>query len=336
MEKKHILVIGGAGYIGSHMVKCLLDAQYPVVVVDNLSTGHVESLQGGTFYQGSIGDSAFMDKVFEAHDIGAVMHFAACALVGESVINPLKYYRNNLSETTDLLSTMIRHHVKYFIFSSTAAVYGEPVKIPITEDHPKEPTNPYGATKIAVEKMLGYCDAAYGLKYMTLRYFNAAGADESGMIGERHDPETHLIPLVLKAALGEIENIKIFGTNYTTPDGTCIRDYIHVNDLASAHMLSLEALFSGKNSSVYNLGNSNGYSVRELIDTARKVTGRSITALDAERRPGDPAVLVASSEKIKKELGYKPQYEDLETIIRSAWNWHQNVHLQKPGFKKQV
>lgn len=330
MRKKNVLVIGGAGYIGSHMVKHLLGLGYPVIIVDNLSTGHSELLTGGNFFKGSISDARFLDKIFSTHEIGAVMHFAACSIVGESVGNPLKYYRNNLSGTLELLSAMVRYHVKYLIFSSTAAVYGEPVEIPITENHQTEPTNPYGATKIAVEKMIDYCDVAHGLKYISLRYFNAAGADASGIIGECHDPETHLIPLVLKAALGEIENIKIFGTNYPTRDGTCIRDYIHVNDLASAHMLSLEALFSGKSSSVYNLGNSRGYSVRELIDTAGRVTGRLIPVVDSERRPGDPAVLVASSEKIKTELGYSAQYEDLETIIKTAWVWHQKAYLQKP------
>jgi UDP-glucose 4-epimerase len=253
------------------------------------------------------------------------MHFAAYSLVGESVANPLKYYRNNVAQTVELLDAMVRHSIDYFIFSSTAAVYGEPRKTPIKEDHPCNPTNPYGATKIAVENMLKDCDAAYGIKFVALRYFNAAGADPSGKLGERHDPETHLIPSILKVAAGERQHVKIFGDNYPTPDGTCLRDYIHVNDLTQAHMLALEALFEGKESAVYNLGNSKGYSVLEVINAARKVTGHSITAVSAEPRPGDPAMLVASSEKIRSELGWQPSLEDLETIIKTAWLWHQKT-----------
>jgi len=323
MKNDKILVVGGAGYIGSHMVKDLLDAGYHVITLDDLSTGHRELLPGGEFVEGGLGDVVLLDKLFSTHKISAVMHFAAFSLVGESVEKPLKYYRNNMAATAELLDSMIRHSVKRFIFSSTAAVYGEPVDIPITESHPCTPTNPYGESKIAVERMLKDCDSAYGLKYISLRYFNAAGADRSGEIGERHRNETHLIPLVLQVAAGRRENIKIFGTNYPTPDGTCIRDYIHVSDLSGAHLLALNSLLSGGDSAVYNLGNNRGYSVREVIELSRKVTGKPIPAIEANKRPGDPAILIASSDKIKKNLGWKPEYEDLETIIKTAWKWHQ-------------
>jgi UDP-glucose 4-epimerase len=322
MKNEKILVVGGAGYIGSHMVKDLLDTGYGVITLDDLSTGHRELVPGGEFIEGGLGDRVLLDNLFSTHPISAVMHFAAFSLVGESVENPLKYYRNNMAATAELLDSMICHNVKRFIFSSTAAVYGEPVEIPITEDHPCNPTNPYGASKIGVERMLKDCDSAYGLKYISLRYFNASGADESGNIGERHHNETHLIPLILEVATGRQENIKIFGTNYPTPDGTCIRDYIHVSDLTRAHLLALDTLMSGGDSSVYNLGNNRGYSVREVIELARKVTGKPIPAIEADKRPGDPAVLIASSDKIKEALGWKPQYEDLETIIKTAWVWH--------------
>jgi len=323
MKKHKILVVGGAGYIGSHMVKDLLRNGYFVITLDDLSKGHRELLPGGLFIEGSLGDIVLLDKIFSDYRIEAVMHFAAYSLVGESVGNPLDYYRNNLARTVELLNAMVRHNVKRFIFSSTAAVYGEPIEVPITEDHPCNPTNPYGVTKIAVERMLQDCDSAYGLKYVSLRYFNAAGADASGEIGERHEPETHLIPLILKVATGELESIKIFGTDYPTPDATCIRDYIHVSDLTRAHMLALEALLAKEESSVYNLGNSKGYSVREVIELAKKVTSQPIPAIETNRRRGDPAVLIASSDKIRKALGWEPQYEDLETIIKSAWVWHQ-------------
>ena len=323
MKNDKILVVGGAGYIGSHMVKDLLDAGYHVITLDDLSTGHRELLPGGEFVEGGLGDAVLLDKLFSTHKISAVMHFAAFSLVGESVEKPLKYYRNNMAATAELLDSMIRHSVKRFIFSSTAAVYGEPVDIPITESHPCTPTNPYGESKIAVDRMLKDCDSAYGLKYISLRYFNAAGADRSGEIGERHRNETHLIPLVLEVAAGRRENIKIFGTNYPTPDGTCIRDYIHVSDLSGAHLLALDSLLSGGDSAVYNLGNNRGYSVREVIELSRKVTGKPIPAIEADKRPGDPAILIASSDKIKKNLGWKPVYEDLETIIKTAWKWHQ-------------
>ncbi|MGD2028629.1 MAG: UDP-glucose 4-epimerase GalE [Desulfobacterales bacterium] len=322
MKNEKVLVVGGAGYIGSHMVKDLLDSGYGVITLDDLSTGHRELLPGGEFIEGGLGDPVLLDNLFSTHKISAVMHFAAFSLVGESVEKPLKYYRNNMGATAELLDSMIRHNVKRFIFSSTAAVYGEPVEIPITEDHPCNPTNPYGASKVGVERMLKDCDSAYGLKYISLRYFNASGADESGDIGERHENETHLIPLILEVATGRRKNIKIFGTHYPTPDGTCIRDYIHVSDLTRAHLLALETLTSGGHSAVYNLGNNRGYSVREVIELARRVTGKTIPAIEADKRPGDPAILIASSDKIKEALGWKPQYEDLETIIKTAWKWH--------------
>jgi len=323
MEKNKILVVGGAGYIGSHMVKDLLDAGYPVMVLDDLSTGHRELLTGGDFVEGNLGDSDLLDRLFSTHRISTVMHFAAFSLVGESMENPLKYYHNNTASTTTLLRAMIRHGIKRFIFSSTASVYGEPVQLPITETHPCNPNNPYGASKLAVERILQDCDSAYALKTISLRYFNAAGADESGTIGEQHTPETHLIPLILKVASGERENIKVFGTDYPTPDGTCIRDYIHVSDLTRAHLLALEYLLGGGESGVYNLGNNRGYSVRDVIDMARNVTGKPIPAIEADRRQGDPATLIAGSDKIKESLGWKPRYEDLETIIETAWRWHQ-------------
>lgn len=323
MKNGKILVVGGAGYIGSHMVKDLLEAGYEVITLDDLSTGHRDLLPGGMFIQGNLGDSALLDNLFSTHRVSAVMHFAAFSLVGESVEKPLKYYRNNVAASTELLNAMIRHHVKRFIFSSTAAVYGEPVEVPITENHPCNPTNPYGTSKVAVEKMLQDCDSAYGLKYISLRYFNASGADESGTIGERHTNETHLIPLILKVATGERKNIRIYGTDYPTPDGTCIRDYIHVSDLTQAHLLALKTLLGGGTSEIFNLGNNRGYSVREVVELAEKVTGKPIPAINAERRAGDPTTLIASSDKIKKSLGWKPMFEDLETIIKSAWVWHQ-------------
>ena len=321
-HEKKILVVGGAGYIGAHMVRQLVNARYDVVVLDNLSTGSRKLVQGGEFIQGNLGDSDLLDRLFADHAFDAVMHFAAFSQVGESMHQPLLYYRNNLAETVALLDAMVRHDVKRFIFSSTAAVYGEPVAIPIAEDHPCAPTNPYGNTKLAVERMLADCDAAYGLKYTALRYFNAAGADESGEIGELHDPETHLIPIVLRAADGQIDHIQVFGTDYPTTDGTCIRDYVHVNDLAQAHLLALDALLEGGDSAIYNLGSSSGYSVREVIGKAEAVTGKKIPVVEAPRRPGDPAVLVASSEKIKRQLGWTPAYDNLEKIIQTAWNWH--------------
>ena len=329
MRKNAILVVGGAGYIGSHMVKDLLRAGYPVVVLDNLSKGHRELVPGGHFVEGDIGDAALLDRLFSEHQIGAVMHFAAFSLVGESVGEPLAYYRNNVAHTVELLYAMFRHDVRHFIFSSSAAVYGEPISVPIDEDHPCHPTNPYGETKLAVEQLLADCARAHDLHYVALRYFNAAGADAEGGLGERHAPETHLIPLVLQVALGERASIQIYGVDYPTPDGTCLRDYVHVSDLTQAHLLALEALLAGGTNGAYNLGNSKGYSVREVIAVARQVTGRSIAEKVATRRPGDPAVLVADSSRIRAVLGWQPRYEQLEAIISSAWRWHRDESGRK-------
>jgi len=322
MKDVTVLVVGGAGYIGAHMVKALLEEGSHVVILDDLSRGHRDLVTGGIFVHGSIQDTGLLDRLFTSHRIDAVMHFAAHSLVGESVSAPLIYYRNNVAATVELIAAMVRHDVRRFIFSSTAAVYGEPKTIPIVEDHPLRPANPYGVTKTTVERMLADCDAAHGIKSICLRYFNAAGADESGSIGERHDPETHLIPLILKVATGERDNIRIFGTDYQTPDGTCVRDYIHVTDLARAHLLALERLLDDGDSAVFNLGNSKGYSVREVIALARKITGHPIPAEETGRRAGDPAVLVAGSEKIKRVLGWRLRYENLGIIIETAWKWH--------------
>ncbi len=329
--RARVLVVGGAGYIGSHMALDLMENDYDVVILDNLSRGHRDLIPGGAFVQGDMGSPATLDKVFSDYSIDAVMHFAAYALVGESVENPSMYYLNNVVNTFELLNAMVRHGVKRFIFSSSAAVYGEPTQVPIREDHPCDPTNPYGATKLHVERMLRDYDTAYGLKNVCLRYFNAAGAHASGKLGERHDPETHLIPLILQVATGERESIGIFGTDYPTPDGSCVRDYIHVNDLTQAHLLALKSLLDGNGSAAYNLGNSKGYSVREVIEVARSVTGHAIPAMEAARRPGDPAVLVAGSEKIKKELGWKPRFDSLETIIKTAWSWHREEAEESRG-----
>jgi UDP-glucose 4-epimerase len=322
MSKLNILVVGGCGYIGTHMVKALLEAGHHPITLDNLSTGHRELLPGGDFIEGSIEDTALLEDIFAPGHIDVVMHFAAFIEVGESVLDPLKYYRNNFSATTNLLGVIKRHDVKRFIFSSSAAVYGEPDYTPIDEDHPLNPASPYGETKLWVEKMLAACDTAHGIKSICLRYFNAAGADESGTIGEWHGTESHLIPLVLEVARGARAHIKIFGTDYPTPDGTCIRDYIHVNDLVSAHLLAVEALMDGADSRVYNLGNSRGLSVREVIETARRVSGRPIHVVESRRRPGDPAILVAGSSRIKSELNWQPRFENLEDIMQTAWNWH--------------
>jgi UDP-glucose 4-epimerase len=319
-----IMVVGGAGYIGSHMVKALLNHGTPVLILDNLSKGNRDLLAGGTFKNGDIGDSALLHDIFSNNDIDAVMHFAAHSIVPESVRYPLEFYENNVAKTATLLRAMVDHGIKYFIFSSSAAVYGEPSEIPIKEEQACQPSNPYGRTKWMIEQVLKDSDSAYGLKYVSLRYFNAAGADASGTIGERHDPETHLIPLTLRAALGEIDQIKIFGVDYPTPDGTCIRDYIHVSDLIEAHLLALEMLLGGSKSTVYNLGNSTGYSVRDVIKVAQRVTKRDIPVVEDGRRPGDPPVLIANSDRIRRELGWKPMYEDLEDIIRTAWIWQQN------------
>lgn len=330
MADETILVVGAAGYIGSHMVADLLRAGYQVVALDNLVRGHREMVTGGIFIEGDVGDTAVLDEIFGQYRISAVMHFAAFSLVAESVSRPLEYYQNNLAKTVELLRAMARHHVQNFIFSSTAAVYGEPHgNRSLREEDICQPTNPYGATKLAVERMLVDCAAASRLRYVSLRYFNAAGADPSGALGERHQPETHLIPLILQVATGERDAIKIFGTNYPTPDGTCVRDYVHVNDLTQAHLLALRHLMTGGNNAVYNIGNSKGHSVREVIDVTRSVTGHDIPVIAAGRRPGDPAILIADSEKIRNELNWKPQFENLRTIIETAWVWHSKEARRK-------
>lgn len=323
MTKPVILVVGGAGYIGSHMVLDLLRADYPVVTLDNLSRGHRDLVPGGDFVAGDLGNPADLQQVFRQYPVKAVMHFAAHSLVGESVEQPLAYYRNNVVNTVTLLEAMQQAGIRHFIFSSTAAVYGEPQRTPIGEDHPCVPTNPYGATKLAVERLLHDVSHASGMTFSILRYFNAAGADASGNIGERHMPETHLIPLVLQVATGARDAIRIYGEDYPTADGTCLRDYIHVSDLTRAHSLALESLLDGGGNSVYNLGNSTGYSVKQVIETARGITGHPIPAFGAKRRTGDPAVLIADSTRIRKALGWAPRYEDLTAIIESAWIWHQ-------------
>lgn len=319
-----ILVAGGAGYIGSHTAAELLALNEDVIILDNLQKGHKGAITGGKFCQGDLRDDEFLDRVFRENDIEAVIHFAADSLVGESVTEPLKYYNNNVVSTLRLLTKMKECGVKKIVFSSTAATYGEPESIPIVETDKTVPTNPYGETKLTVEKALKWSDNAYGIKYVSLRYFNAAGAHISGKIGEDHTPESHLIPIILQAALGKREYIQIFGDDYETPDGSCIRDYIHVTDLAQAHILALGKLRNGGDSSIYNLGNGKGFSVKEVVNLARKVTGVNIKEVMGGRRAGDPAVLVASSEKIQKELNWKPKYNELSTIIETAWNWHKN------------
>ncbi len=320
-----ILVLGGAGYIGSHTALELVKAGNEVVIADNLVTGYRKAIpEGAKFYEGDLRDSDFLDNLFHQEKIDAVIHFAAYSLVGESVTNPLKYYDNNLYGTKVLLEAMVKNNVDKIVFSSTAATYGEPENIPILETDRTCPTNPYGETKLAMEKMFKWTAEAHGLRYVSLRYFNACGADESGTIGEAHNPESHLIPLILQVPNGKRETISIYGTDYDTPDGTCIRDYIHVTDLAQAHILAVQYLNNGGESDIFNLGNGVGYSVREVIETARKVTGHPILATETSRRAGDPARLVASSEKAKKILGWKPVHDSLEEIIASAWNWHKN------------
>ncbi len=322
-----ILVVGGAGYIGSHIVRALQKRNLEVVVFDNLEKGHREALEDVAFFKGDLRNKVEVFQVFKDHRIDAVMHFAAYSLVGESMQHPAIYYENNIYGTLNLLMAMQENGVEHFIFSSTAATYGEPRSVPIDEEHPTSPTNVYGETKLAVEKMLDWFDSIYAIKSVRLRYFNAAGADPFGDIGELHSPESHLIPLVLATALGQRECISIYGDDYPTDDGTCVRDYIHVTDLAEAHALALEYLRSGRDSAVFNLGNGNGYSVREIIDVARKVTGRQIPERIENRRPGDPAVLIASSEKAGRVLGWKPAFNDIETIVATAWKWHSGSAL---------
>ncbi|MBI5680908.1 MAG: UDP-glucose 4-epimerase GalE [Methanobacterium sp.] len=321
-----ILIVGGAGYIGSHLNKKINEKGYETIVFDNLSYGHRNFVKWGTFEQGDLGNIDEIRNVFKKYDIEAVMHFAAFTYVGESVEDPQKYYLNNVKNTLNLLQVMLEEDVKHFVFSSTCATYGDPVEIPITENHPQNPINPYGRGKLIIEQVLKDYSHAYGLKYASLRYFNAAGADPDCKIGEMHDPETHLIPLILDAADGKREDIKIFGTDYDTPDGTCIRDYIHVTDLADAHILALEYLQNGGKSDVFNLGNGNGFSVKEVIEEARKITGKEIKATEAPRRSGDPPTLIGSSKKAMEILKWKPEYHDLSKIIETAWNWHKEVN----------
>lgn len=318
-----VLVLGGAGYIGSHTVYALIEKGEDVVIIDNLETGHIEAVHPkARFYQGDIRDRAFVDSVLDKEKIDAVIHFAANSLVGESMTNPLKYYDNNVNGTKVLLQSMVAHGLNKIVFSSTAATYGEPERVPILETDKTEPTNTYGETKLSMEKMFKWTDRAHGLKYVSLRYFNACGAHESGEIGEAHKPETHLIPLILQVPLGQRESISIYGDDYPTKDGTCIRDYIHVTDLAQAHILAVKYLMEGNDSNIFNLGNGIGFTVNEVIETARKVTAHPIPAVVTPRREGDPAKLIASSEKAKTILGWKPEHADLEEIIKSAWKWH--------------
>lgn len=316
-----ILVVGGAGYIGSHMVKMLLDSGQDVVTLDNLSSGHRDAVLGGEFVQGDLADQVCLERIFVEHRPEAVMHFASFIQVGESVQKPNAYYRNNVTNTLNLLDTMLKFDVKKFIFSSTAAVFGEPEYVPIDEAHPNRPLNPYGRSKWMIEQILSDYEKAFNFRSVCLRYFNAAGADPDGQLGERHEPETHLIPLILQAASGQREYIQVFGRDYDTPDGTCIRDYIHVTDLCSAHLAALEYLNHGGTSDKFNLGNGAGFSVQEVIDAVEKVSGKAVTVLNGPRRPGDPARLVADSERAKTILGWKPLYTSLETIVLHAWHW---------------
>lgn len=323
---KTILVVGGAGYIGSHMVKMLLTAGYHVVTLDNLSTGYRDAILGGDFVFGDTADRAGLDRLFTGYTFDGVMHFASFIQVGESVQKPGKYYQNNVAATLNLLDAMVAHDVHALIFSSSAAIFGEPRYVPLDEQHPKQPINPYGLSKWMIEQILADYDLAYGLKSICLRYFNAAGADPDGQLGERHDPETHLIPLVLQAASGRREFITVFGQDYDTPDGTCLRDYIHINDLCQAHLLALERLLTGTESAAYNLGNSMGYSVKQVIDIAGEITRITIPVVVGERRAGDPARLVADSKQAQTVLGWQPQYGDLTTIIAHAWQWEKHLH----------
>lgn len=318
-----ILVLGGAGYIGAHTAHALVAAGREVIVADNLETGFRAAVpQAARFYQGDIRDRAFLDRLFTAESIDGVIHFAANSQVGESMEKPLKYYDNNLCGTKTLLDSMVAHGVDKIVFSSTAATYGEPARVPILESDPTEPTNCYGETKLSMEKMMKWVSVAHKLHYVALRYFNACGAQAGGEIGEAHSPETHLIPVILQVPNGKRAEIAIFGDDYATPDGTCVRDYIHVCDLAQAHILALDYLLRGGENNVFNLGNGVGFSVREVIEEARRVTGHPIPAVVQARRSGDPAQLVASSQKAKDVLGWKPEYADLRTIIESAWVWH--------------
>lgn len=321
-----ILIVGGAGYIGSHINKELSKKGKKTLILDNLIYGHKEAVKWGEFIEADLNDKDKIRNIFQTYKISAVMHFAAFAYVGESVTNPQKYYQNNVINTINLLDVMIEFNVNNFIFSSTCATYGNPIEIPITESHPQNPINPYGQSKLMVEKILNDYSHAYDFNYVALRYFNAAGADIDCEIGEDHNPETHLIPLILDAALGKREDIKIFGSDYDTKDGTAVRDYIHVTDLADAHILALEYLLKGNKSNIFNLGNGDGYSVAEVIECARKVTKQEIKATKQDRREGDPDTLIGSAQKAKDVLGWNPRYPDLESILQTAWNWHKKLN----------
>lgn len=319
-----ILVLGGAGYIGSHTVYSLLEVGRDVVVVDNLQTGFAQAVHpNARFYQVDIRDTEALSQVFDQEEIEGVIHFAASSQVGESMVDPLKYYDNNVGGTISLLKAMVSHGVNNLVFSSTAATYGEPDSVPIMESDRTTPTNCYGETKLTMEKMMAWVGRAHGLRSVALRYFNAAGAHESGLIGEAHGPETHLIPLILQVPNGQRESITVFGDDYPTPDGTCIRDYIHVTDLAEAHMLALDYLIDGGESNVFNLGSGTGFSVNEMVEVARAVTGDPIPVEIAPRRAGDPAQLIASAAKAKDTLGWKPRFDDVHSIVASAWKWHE-------------
>ncbi|NQW94421.1 MAG: UDP-glucose 4-epimerase GalE [Polaromonas sp.] len=319
--KAKILVVGGAGYIGSHMTKLLSQSGYTPIVLDDLSQGRAEAVGGANLVVGNVGDAKVLDALFASGSISAVMHFASFIQVGESITLPGKYYENNVGNTVRLLAAMVRHGVRNFIFSSTAAIFGDPQYVPIDENHPKNPINPYGRSKWMVEQILEDFERAHALKSICLRYFNAAGADADGELGECHEPETHLLPLILQAAAGRRPAISVFGRDYDTADGTCVRDYVHVQDLCDAHLLALERLLSGGSGGRYNLGNGNGYSVAEVIAAAEKVTGRKITQREGPRREGDPPTLVADSRLAQRELGWAPRLAALETIIRHAWQW---------------
>lgn len=328
-----VLVLGGAGYIGSHTVYELVEEGIEVVIADNLETGHIEAVHHkATFYKGDLRDKNFVDRMLDKEtDIDAVIHFAANSLVGESMTDPLKYYDNNVNGTKILLQSLVSHGIDNIVFSSTAATYGEPECIPISEGDKTEPTNCYGETKLAMEKMFKWTENAHGTRYVSLRYFNACGAHKSAVIGEAHTPETHLIPLILQVPNERRPHISIYGSDYNTKDGTCVRDYIHVTDLAQAHIQAVKYLMEGNESGIFNLGNGVGFTVNEVIETARKVTGHAIPAVVEARRSGDPATLIASSEKAKSILGWEPQHDSLEEIISSAWAWHKN---NPNGFKK--
>ncbi|ADL58607.1 UDP-glucose 4-epimerase GalE [Methanothermobacter marburgensis] len=319
-----ILIVGGAGYIGSHVNKFLSERGYETLILDNLTKGHREHVKWGELIEGDLGDRRLLNRILTEYDVEAVMHFAAFTDVGESVQKPGDYYRNNVVNTMNLLDSMLKNGVGRFVFSSTCAVYGNPSEIPITEEHPLNPISPYGRSKLMVEEILRDYSDAYDLSYVSLRYFNAAGADPEVEIGELHEPETHLIPIVLDAAMGLRDSVRIFGTDYPTPDGTCIRDYIHVMDLADAHWRALEYL-EGERSGVFNLGNGNGFSVMEVIETCREVTGASIRVVEDQRRPGDPPELVGSSERAREILRWSPVFTELEEIIKTAWNWHRTA-----------